>query len=169
MRIASTDKYKEVPTPCHLRMRYSHPAILKYARCNKLTTQRKSRSSFFLNGLHGPGEGSASRLRHCVPITWVPSAQKPTNFSKKAFLKVSMQDSGPILLPGLSQKTRRTLKKLAPIRPIRFCKVNDLFISYRWVGGPLKPLKRSQIFNIPNRSQSQNCQVAILFNIPKDP
>ena len=99
--------------PCHLRMRYSHPAILKYARCNKLTTQRKSRSSFFLNGLHGPGAGSASRLRHCVPITRVPSAQKPTNFSKKPFLKVSMQDSGPILLPGLSQKTRITLKKLA--------------------------------------------------------
>lgn len=150
-------------------MRYSHPAILKYARCNKLTTQRKSRSSFFLNGLHGPGEGSASRLRHCVPITWVPSAQKPTIFSKKAFLKVSMQDSGPILLPGLSQKTRRTLKKLAPIRPIPAYSKSVTFLSHRWVGGPLKPLNRSQIFNIPKRSQSQNCQVAILFNFPLDP
>lgn len=34
----------------------------------------------------------------------------------------------------------------------RLFKVSDLFIPYRWVGGPLKPLKGSRIFNIRWRS-----------------
>lgn len=109
MRYKTLPSQDEVLAPCH-------PQIRKMQQTHN---SKKVTLQFFLEWFAWARWGFCQPTPPLCAHHMGSMGTKADQFFQKALLKVSMQDSGPILLPGLSQKTPgELLKKLAPIRPI---------------------------------------------------